>query len=48
MLINLKKYNFVEFVHLGFVVLAEGPKMDVEKVKGILEWPTPKSVIEVR
>ena len=28
---------------MGFVV-----KMDLEKVKAILEWPTPRSVTEVR
>ena len=43
LLINLKKCNFVKkkLVYLGFVVLAEGLKMDPEKVKDILEWPTP-------
>ena len=49
-LINLKKCSFVkkELVYLGFVVLVEGLKMDPEKVNAILEWPTPRSVIEVR
>ena len=41
LLINMKKYSFVkELVYLGFVVSAEGLKMDPEKVKFILEWPT--------
>ena len=36
--INLKKCSFVkEVVYLAFVVLAEGIKMDPEKVKAILE-----------
>ena len=50
LLINLKKCSFVkkELVYLGFVILVEGLKMDLEKVKAILEWPTPKSVIQVR
>ena len=50
LLINLKNYNFVkkEVVYLGFVVLVKGLKMDPEKVKAILEWPTPRSAIEVR
>ena len=50
LLINLKKCCFVkkELVYLGFVVSVEGLKMDLEKVKAILEWPTPRSVIEVR
>ena len=39
LLINLKKCSFVkrELVYLGFVVSAEGLKMDLEKVKVILE-----------
>ena len=48
-MINLKKCNFVkEFVYLGFVILDEGLKMDLEKVKAIIEWPTPRNIIEVR
>ena len=35
-------------MYLGFVVSREGLKMDLEKVKAILEWPTPRSVKEVR
>ena len=37
-----------ELVYLGFVISVEGLKMDPKKVKAILEWPTPRSVIEVR
>ena len=37
-----------EIVYLGFVILANGLKMDAEKVKAILEWHTPKNVGEVR
>ena len=49
LLINLKKCSFVkELVYLGFVVSVEGLKMDPKKVKAILEWPTPRSAIEVR
>ena len=49
LLINLKKCSFVkELVYLGFVVSAEGLKMDPEKVKAILEWPTLRSATEVR
>ena len=35
-------------MYLGFVISADGLKMDPEKVKEILEWPTPKNVSEVR
>ena len=50
MLINLKKCSFVkrELVYLGFVVSSEGLKIDLEKVKAIFEWPTPRSATEVR
>ena len=50
LLINLKKCSFAkkELVYLGFVVSPEGLKMDPEKVKAILEWPTPRSTTEVR
>ncbi len=37
-----------EIVYFGFVISTDGLKMDPEKVKEILEWPTPKNVGEVR
>ena len=37
-----------ELVYLGFVVSKEGLRMDPEKVKAIMEWPSPKNVFEVR
>ena len=48
--INLKKCIFVkkELVYLGFVVSVEGLKMDPKKVKAILEWPTPRSVLGLK
>ena len=50
LLINLQKCTFMqeESVYLSFVVSREGLKMDQEKVKAILEWPSPKNVFEVR
>ena len=35
-------------VFLGFVISGKGIEVDEEKVKAIKEWPTPKSIIEVR
>jgi len=35
-------------VFLGYVVTTQGIEMDEEKVKAIQDWPTPKSVSEVR
>jgi len=37
-----------EIVYLRFVILADGLKMDLEKIKTILEWPTLENVGEVR
>ena len=50
LLINLKKCSFIknELVYLEFVVSVEALKMDLEKVKAILELHTPRSSIEVR
>ena len=50
LLINLKKCSFVkkELVYLGFVVSAEGLKMEPKKVKAILEWHTSRSATKVR
>ncbi|XP_027158001.1 uncharacterized protein LOC113759619 [Coffea eugenioides] len=47
---NLKKCNFYtnELVFLGFVISAQGMKVDDQKVKAIQEWPTPRSVGDVR
>jgi hypothetical protein len=35
-------------VFLGYVVSAKGIEMDEAKVKATQEWPTPKSITEVR
>ena len=48
--INLKKYSFItdRLVFLGYVVTFEGIHVDEDKVKAIREWPTPKTVGDVR
>ena len=50
LLINLKKCSFAkkELVYLGFVVSPKGLKMDLEKIKAILECPTPRFATKVR
>lgn len=48
MLTNLKKYSFVKRLYLGIIVSTEGLKLDPEKVKAILEWPTPRIATKVR
>ena len=47
---NLEKCIFCtnHVVFLGFVVSSKGVQVDMEKVRAIQEWPTPKSVTEVR
>ena len=47
---NLKKCSFCmdKVVFLGYVVSVKGIEVDEEKVKAIKEWPTPKSITEVR
>ena len=47
---NLKKCSFCtnQIVFLGYVISAKGIEVDEEKVKAIKEWPTPKSVSEMR
>ena len=47
---NLRKCSFCmdKVVFLGYVVIAKGIEVDEEKVKAIKEWPTPKSITEVR
>lgn len=35
-------------MYLGFVLSVEGLKMDPKKIKAIMEWPSQKSVFEVR
>ena len=42
------KWKVKEVGFLGVVIGPEGIKMEEEKVKGILEWPMPKSVKEVQ
>ena len=42
------KWKVKEVGFLGVVIRPEGIKIKEEKVKGVLEWPTPKSVKDVQ
>jgi len=42
------KWKVREIGFLGVVIRPEGIKMEREKVKGVLEWPTPKYVKDVQ
>jgi hypothetical protein len=35
-------------VFLGYIISAKGIEVDEKKVKAIKDWPTPKSITEVR
>jgi hypothetical protein len=50
LLINLKKSSFMKtkLIYLGFVIYSNELKMDLEKVRAIVEWPSPRSMFEVR
>jgi hypothetical protein len=50
LMINMKKLSFMrtQLIYLGFVISANELKMDPEKIKAIKDWPSPKSVFEVR
>jgi len=42
------RWKVKEVGFLGVVIGSEGIKMEEEKVKGVLEWPTPKYVKDVQ
>jgi hypothetical protein len=50
LLINVKKSSFMrtKLIYLGFVISANELKMDSGKIEAIKNWPSPKSVFEVR
>jgi hypothetical protein len=50
LLINMKKSSFMktELIYLGFMISSNELKMDLEKVIAIKEWPSPRSIFEVR
>jgi hypothetical protein len=47
---NLKRCDFYmdKIIFLGYVVSVKGIEMEKTKIKAIQEWPTPKSITEVR
>ena len=48
--VKLEKYKWKvrEIVFLGVVIGPEGIKMEEKKVKGVLDWPTPKCVKDMQ
>jgi type III secretory pathway component EscU len=49
-LINMNKTSFMrtELIYLGFVISVDKLKMDPGKVEVIKNWPSPKSIFDVR
>ncbi|GKC87357.1 reverse transcriptase domain-containing protein [Tanacetum coccineum] len=47
---NGKKCHFLvtEVTFLGYIVTGSGIKMDPEKVKAIISWPTPSTIHDIR
>jgi hypothetical protein len=50
LLINMKKSSFmkIELIYLGFFILANELRMDPNKVEVIKNWPSPRTIFEVR
>jgi hypothetical protein len=50
LLINMKKCSFMQtkLIYLDFVISSNELNMDPEKVREIKEWPSPRSIFEVR
>ena len=48
--VSLKKCSFMSdrIVFLGYVISADGMHMDTEKMKAVLDWPTPRNFTDVR
>ena len=46
---NLKKCSFFtqEVTFLGYIVMAQGIKVDESKIEAIWSWPTPLSIHDV-
>ena len=38
----------IELLYLGHIISAEGVRMDPEKVRAIVDWPTPENLTQLR
>ena len=47
---NLSKCEFgmIEILYIGHVIGQEGVKVHMEKIKAIVDWPSPRNLIELR
>ena len=42
------EFGLTELLYLGHIIGQDGVKVDMEKIRAILEWHRPKSLIELR
>jgi len=42
------EFGLTEMLYLGHVIREDGVKVHQEKIQVILDWPTPRNVIELR
>jgi hypothetical protein len=42
------EFDMTELLYLGHIISALGVQVHQEKIKAILDWPTPKNVTELR
>ena len=38
----------IELLYLGHIIGQDGMKVDMDKIKAIMEWPRPKNITELR
>jgi hypothetical protein len=42
------KFNMTELLYIGHIISEQVVQVHQEKIRAILDWPTPKNVIELR
>ena len=42
------EFGMKEMLYLGHIISEKGVQVDMEKIRAIRDWPTPKTVIELR
>lgn len=42
------EFGMIELLYLGYVIGENGVQVHMEKIRAIVDWPTPKSVIELK
>jgi hypothetical protein len=41
-------FGMIEVLYLGHIIGGKGVQVPQEKIEAIMEWPTPKTLIELR